>query len=363
MDYKLKNTVGNVTGQKLTSIREENPVDGTRGGRFDGKVLADANGGIHFFTCALDSESAIYNTITDYIGAAAEAHPYKTQKFEAARLRTGGQITPKTIGNYLNPGFKAPKFTTGSYAVTRILVVYNPTSWTDFTNFRTEYRANLIQAGLGNANPIMQRISWAKPPSDPYGIGFSFPVLDANIGECFLFHGTGGATIPKIAEGGFGPEYCKYRPKLFSGYGSLGQGSYLSDNLAKSATYCDCPSCGRNGPCACVDAKGNPVERVAVISRAIVPPDTETHRGRRTGKLFSHQHVNLKGDDQRQNPIRSQWPPAPVTTDEIKGSPLVIGLNTDDKFIRKWPSNVFLFRDKKMLYPEFLVYFTWPLQA
>ena len=123
----------------------------------------------------------------------------------------------------------------------------------------------------------------------------------------------------------------------------------------------DCPSCGGNGPCACMDAKGNPVERVAVISRAVVPPDTETHRGRRTGNLFAHQHVNLKGGNQRQNPIPPQWTPAPVTTDEIKGSPLVIGLNTDDKFIRKWPSNVFLFRDKKMLYPEFLVYFTWPL--
>ncbi|HEY0784623.1 MAG TPA: hypothetical protein VGD62_02055 [Acidobacteriaceae bacterium] len=313
--------------------------------------------GANFFTAPLDSGGAVYRTIAMYIGAAALDSPYKTDRFEAARLKTGGQITPKTMQQFLRPTLKVPEFNVTSYRLKRILAVYNASRWNTYCNMRAEYRTNLAPG----SHALMQRLNWAAPPSDPFGWGIQFPVIDQELGECYLFHGTNKGTLPFITGGGFGPEFCAYRANAFSGYGALGQGSYLSDNLAKSATYAPCPSCQKNGPCACVDANGNAVERYALIARTIVPTDTETHKGKRTTNFFAHQHVNLRGQDQRSTPIQPGTPQA-VPSDQIGGPKVVLGIKTTGiGGIKKWANNEFLFRDKAMLYPEFVVCFTWPL--
>ena len=311
--------------------------------------------GVNFFTSPLDSTGAVYKTIAMYIGAAALDAPYKTDRFEAARLKTGGQITPKTVQQFLRPTLKVPEFNVTSYRIRRILTIYNPKRWDTYVSMRAQYRVNLAPG----AHALMQRLNWAAAPSDPFGWGLQFPVIDQELGECYLFHGTSKGTLPFITGGGFGPEFCAYRANFFSGYGALGQGSYLSDNLAKSATYAPCPACQKNGPCACVDANGQPVERYALIARTIVPTDTETHKGKRTTNFFAHQHVNLRGQDQRS--AGRPGAPQPVPSDQIGGPKVVLGIKTHgERGIKKWANNEFLFRDKAMLYPEFLVCFVWP---
>lgn len=188
---------------------------------------------------------------------------YKTAKFEAARLSEKDQkVHASTVAKFVFTDPERFEFKDDSYRLTRLKVIKNETLWRDYEASRT-----VRVPGLD----ALDQVEWASGTVTENG--FSFPIIDKARGECYLLHGTRETTIKLIAENGFGPEYCNYRGKLEGGYGSLGQGTYLTDNLAKCATYASCPECKTSGgPCDCTDGV-EPIERMALIARALILKD------------------------------------------------------------------------------------------
>jgi hypothetical protein len=72
---------------------------------------------------------------------------------------------------------------------------------------------------------------------------------------------------------------------------------------------------------------------MALIARALILKDT---------KVTSKKELSYQGHSLEHKPER----------------PMVIGLA--NKPGTKWPNNVFLVRDKGILYPEFVVFLQWP---
>lgn len=287
------------------------------------ELMQELDTSTKFYTCDLQPESDPAQVITKYIGAAVQASPYKTAKFESARLSEKDQkVHASTVGKFLFTNTERPEFADGTYSVSRIKVIYNPGRWEKYIAYMTQHKPGLDALGA---------VAWVTPTVSQNG--FSFPIIDATRGECYLVHGTKEQTIKLIAQNGFGPEYCNDRGKFQGGYGSLGQGSYLSDNLAKCATYASCPKCKTSGgPCDCGDESG-PLERMAIIARAFIPENTKVT----TKKDYSYSGQSLEHKKER---------------------PMVIGLS--NKQGSKWPNNVFLVRHKDMVYPEFIIFFQWP---
>jgi hypothetical protein len=282
-------------------------------------------GASKFKTCDVPQDSEIFRVIAAYVNAAVKASPYKTAKFESARLSEKDQkVHASTVGKFLLTDVDRPEFSDGKYRMTRIKIVNNPTLWSDYEKARL-CRPKHLDA--------LKDVSWVTTTVTENG--FSFPVINQADGECYLLHGTKESTIKLIAENGFGPEYCNYRGRFAGGYGSLGQGTYLTDNLAKCATYASCFTCKTSGgPCDCKDGDGNePLERMALIARALILQDTKVT----TKKELSYQGQSLDHKPER---------------------PMVIGLANKEG--TKWPNNVFLVRDKTIVYPEFVVFFQWP---
>jgi Poly(ADP-ribose) polymerase catalytic domain len=358
-EYKMRKTVvrgvGGSPDKKRTSLREGDFRKKGKGEDFtevlEGELrrVMDTD----FWTCELPEDSGMSRALHGYLNESAHNHPYTTKRHEGARLAAGGDFNSTAVRQYLNPKFKTPAFKEGTYEISRILVIYNPDRWNKYVAFRTTYRAEMP---TNEGNPLLNQIRWANSGSETGGGASNFPVIDSLIGECFLVHGTRGANMKLIAQHGFGPEHCTYRKSHWSGFGSLGEGSYLSDNLAKSATYCDCPKCHCHGPCACLDGDGNPVERVAIIARAIIPSDSIGYHKRLSNKA---KHLNLVGADERKHRRPMSESGEPLEVPDPKGAPMFIGLTSNRKRA-PWPNNVFLVRKKDIIYPEFAVFFRWP---
>ena len=279
-------------------------------------------GASKFQTCDVPRDSDVFRAICKYIKAAVKASPYKTAKFESARLSEKDQkVHVSTVGKFLFTDPERPEFADRKYKVTRIKLVRNDTLWRDYEKSRLKRNKSL---------DALERVDWVS--STVTEGGFSFPIINQSEGECYLMHGTKATTIKLIAQNGIGPEYCNYRGGAKGGYGSLGQGTYLTDNLAKCATYASCPKCqASGGPCDCTNGI-QPLERMALIVRALILENTKVT----TKKELAYQGQSLEHKAER---------------------PMVIGLASKPR--TKWPNNVFLVRDKSIVYPEFVVFFQW----
>jgi hypothetical protein len=272
------------------------------------------------WSCDLPLDSGPRKVIIDYLASAVSHLPYETTEFEAARLKHQGKVTVGTIVDFARGKVEIFPLKDKRYRITRIRVVYSPARWNAYLAFKRKHRGYDLSG-----------ISWAGEQQKSED--FQFPQT-ADVGECFLVHGTAFDTVELIARGGFGPEYCKDRG-LKGGYGSLGQGTYLTDNLAKISTYANCPKCDfSGGPCDCVDVDGEPLERVGIISRVFIPEGV---------KLTDEKKMAYKRDPLTKHPER----------------PMVIGQAGHGDEETDWPNNVFLLRDKDMAYPEMLVFFRW----
>ncbi len=268
------------------------------------------------WTCELPQTSAPCQRVLAYLHSAVKNCPYETVKIEGARLAHGGSMNVGAIWDWAFGDVPIFQFMDNRYEITQVRVIYSPKRWDAYLKYKSEH----VAADLS-------KINWAGDPQETEG--FKFP-LSFEQGECFLVHGTAFKTMKYIARGGFGPQYCKHRK--IGGYGSIGQGSYLTDNLAKISTYANCPGCDTSGaPCDCVDDDGLPLERVAIISRVFIPKGV---------KLTTHKKLQYKSDPLTKKPDRA----------------MVIGMAGESS---KWPNNVFLLRHADMAYPEMLVYFRW----
>ncbi len=91
--------------------------------------------------------------------------------------------------------------------------------------------------------------------------------LNTEKGEHMLFHGTSNSISNLISDTGFKPELCTYNK--FSGYGSLGKGTYFTDEFSKNATFSSCDKCGQFR-CSCQTEDGQPAPRIALLSRVVL---------------------------------------------------------------------------------------------
>jgi hypothetical protein len=272
------------------------------------------------WTCELPDDSSPCQLILAYLQSAVKNSPYRTVEKEAARLKHDGHMNPAALWDWARGNVTIFDFNENRYEITQVRVIYSPRRWNAYLKYKTEHEP-----------ADLSRISWAG--EQQMVKDFKFP-LSYDEGECFLVHGTAFKTMKLIARGGFGPSFCKHR--FIGGYGSIGQGSYLTDNLAKISTYANCPSCDINGaPCDCVDTDGKPLERVAIISRVFIPKDV---------KFTTEKKKAYMGDPLTKHPDRA----------------MVIGLAAPHgEKATSWPNNVFLLRHPDMAYPELLVYFRW----
>ena len=116
--------------------------------------------------------------------------------------------------------------------MTELRLVHHHALWRRYQERKERLKAELQQRGIFKPT---QKVHWQESLSN------GLPVLDPTVGEVWLYHGTSEWGVNSILQSGFDPaKYCVFEHVLKiipRGYGPLGQGTYLTDNFAKSATY------------------------------------------------------------------------------------------------------------------------------
>lgn len=100
-------------------------------------------------------------------------------------------------------------------------------------------------------------------------LGLKIPVLseklDANKNEIYLYHGTSLFSAGKIAATGFNCTQFNSHNSI-RGYGLLGRGTYLTDQLPKAGLYALCALCGEYR-CSCKSYNGNLISKAAFLCK------------------------------------------------------------------------------------------------
>jgi hypothetical protein len=112
----------------------------------------------------------------------------------------------------------------------QLTVVRNPAVWARYQTRKQALLERARAAPGSSSDTMLAGVQW-------YGAQDNgLPVLDARVGEVWLYHGTSRAHIDSILTDGFHPETFRRRETV-RGFGPLGRGTYLTDNFAKAATY------------------------------------------------------------------------------------------------------------------------------
>ncbi len=226
----------------------------------------------------------------------------------------------------------------GQVRLTNIRVVRNVDLWTAYEGARDRIAQDVAGAGKSPLTTGGKAFGRSKvefttksdsglTPGSPVRL----PVLDKDLGEVLLMHGTSPAVIQIISNAGFNPTFNQGTPDKHGvvKYGALGQGTYFGDSFAKVQTYIGCPLCCAL-KCDCVDADGDPMERMVILARCLigVPTKARTHDSHRPDSA-----ATLKGHKHS-----------------------VIG--QESGFFKSWSffgSNEFLLKSADQMYPEFVV--------
>ncbi len=247
----------------------------------------------------------------------------------------------------------------GQVVITKIRVIRHPVLWARYEAARTRIRDDIArttaiydqtnremaESGVGSyATPpkalttggkVYGRSAIAFTTQSAEGISASsterLPVLDGDIGEVLLMHGTLPNVIKIIADKGFDPNFNKGTTKdNVTKYGALGQGTYFGDSFAKVQTYTGCPICNAL-KCDCTDQDGEPVDRMLILARCMLGIPT---------KARSH-------DSHRKE-----------STSTIKGGKHSV-IGQERGILKSWTlfgSNEFMLKDADQMYPEYVVY-------
>ena len=89
--------------------------------------------------------------------------------------------------------------------------------------------------------------------------------LNANRNEVYLYHGTSLFSAGKIAQNGFNAAKFNSHNSI-RGYGLLGRGTYLTDQLPKAALYAMCALCGEYR-CACKTFDEKLIPKVTLLCK------------------------------------------------------------------------------------------------
>lgn len=200
------------------------------------------------FIANLDSTSEVYKKIKDFIEDGLNTHDYTSPKKEATRMIIAAQTVNELNNRILSPQEavkleKAKKrLNEGSrngarlvgrrdIVITKIEAVYNKNLYEMFKNSREHI--------LSDRNSLA-KVKWSSEKQI---------LVNENIGETFLLHGTLPKYISGIISNGFNPSlFCKNRNENKEGttadYGMLGQATCFTDVLSKAMTYSRCSICG-----------------------------------------------------------------------------------------------------------------------
>lgn len=172
----------------------------------------------------LQRDSNLYKLLEKTIRCTSDSQSFTATPLEPARI--------KTLLNNPNPLFALKQDWDNPPAyrgyincidIESITFIDNKKHWEIYTDkinkqFDPAFRSNL------------QDVVWTQAQHN------GLPVLNARIGEVWLYHGSSYENIKSIIENNFEPEkYCRREP--LGGYGPLGRGTYFTDNFAKAATY------------------------------------------------------------------------------------------------------------------------------
>ena len=197
----------------------------------------------------------IFQAVNDCVVNSASALAYKSMPYEFARLkaaydnnRLGQLIKQKT------PSFGIDSLNNGK--IVKIKLIIHPKLWDTYAQKRKQIRAEL------------KRRKISEPTKPVRWISSSPPLLDEEIGESWLFHGTSFNVMKLITATGFNPNFAT--SKKYVGYGALGKGTYFSDCFSKIATYVLCRVC-QKFRCSCMgNTAGQKVLRAVFLSRVIL---------------------------------------------------------------------------------------------
>lgn len=302
--------------------------------------LADISDPAKYDSANLPGGSAMYQAIEGYIGATLLHGPYTSQTREKTRM----VYAQSQVQNHPNPAFRASAFhrsregriggpkapASGAVQIDKIKVIRNIVLWKRYWDTRRQFYFTIFET-----HPL-SGVRWSY--RDNGGGDVKLPVIDQEIGEVLLFHGTSKDVLRMISTGGFRPDLCKNKGTAESpNFGALGQGTYFSDSFSKVMTYINCRKCGAYR-CDCVSKSGNPVKRCVFLSRAILGlPALNPALGSGEFDEPRRQDLSSLGGTGRHS---------------VYAKGFKIG---DVKFHSG--SNEFVIKNAQQIYPEFVVYY------
>jgi hypothetical protein len=238
-------------------------------------LLAITDDAVHL--ADLDPNGPFFQGIANYVqGSVAVKKVTTSYTHESAfpmsfiKKRADDKLPAKR--NYVKELFGGDRLKAGSVVVDKVRVVKIHTVWARYEACQTEFRTyfNAKPAALIGGAPLTH-IHWAHLPIPIAGTPYTIPVVDRNIGECWLFQGQAKSSAKLIVQNGFNPFYgAPYTTT--TGYGAMGKGLYFSDQFEKAAQYTLCPkqNCRATKKCHCTKKDGSPVSRTLLLSRVLL---------------------------------------------------------------------------------------------
>jgi TPR repeat protein len=182
-------------------------------------------------TAASTPDGRLAALVTATVQATSDTCSYVARALEPARLKA--LWAQPEAWTALRRDWAQPPSHRGFISAVHVrqaTLVRHPTHWRAYQ----ERKAHLLLAraaanGVGGG-PALSSVRWHGEQDN------GLPVLDAQAGEVWLYHGTSRTHVDSILQQGFRPDlYCTHEPGR--GFGPLGRGTYLTDNFAKAATY------------------------------------------------------------------------------------------------------------------------------
>ncbi|KAH3763834.1 hypothetical protein Pelo_4303 [Pelomyxa schiedti] len=191
-------------------------------------------------TCNVKKSDKLWEILVQLIHSTSDTETFQSGAFEFARLKKAaehGSLLQFLYQEVWSPPQYQGK--TESVTIHDIKVINNPLLWARYHETRRNIATSLKERGISTP---LAGVCWHAPLEN------GLPVLNAEIGECWLLHGTNQLSMKQITKTGFNANFSKYN--WFTGYGALGKGIYCSDSFSKVSTYVQCPECLQND-CSC----------------------------------------------------------------------------------------------------------------
>ncbi|KAH3732539.1 hypothetical protein Pelo_16630 [Pelomyxa schiedti] len=231
----------------------------------------------------MEPDEELWRVVETLVHCTSDTLSYRSKPFEFARMKKAAD-TGRLLA-FLQQEAKHPPIHTGeveSISIKEIKVVKNLQLWKQYQGAKKAIAEDLTSRGI---QVPLNGVGWH---SSLCGL----PVLNSHVGECWLFHGASQYIVQLITKGGFSTKFSTR--KMFTGYGALGKGIYLSDSFGKVSTYVTCPKCGNNC-CLCTDKTQS--LKVMLLCRVLL------------GHVFVDKHKEHKFEELVPEGYHSSWGP------------------------------------------------------